>query len=101
MTTIPVLGNGDVWEAWDALRMMRATGCAGVIVGRGCLGRPWLFGELAAEYSIEPGAYYPWQVGLFDPPLEVRDGMVRIPDGPGWGVEVRADWLAAAEGRGL
>src|SRR5207253_2088825 len=45
---IPVLGNGDVWECWDALRMLRATGCDGVIVGRGCLGRPWLFAELAA-----------------------------------------------------
>ncbi len=46
--SIPVLGNGDVWEAWDALRMLRDTGCDGVIVGRGCLGRPWLFRELAA-----------------------------------------------------
>ncbi|MBM4363289.1 MAG: tRNA dihydrouridine synthase DusB [Deltaproteobacteria bacterium] len=44
---IPVLGNGDVWEAADALRMIRATGCDGVIVGRGCLGRPWLFRDLA------------------------------------------------------
>jgi tRNA-dihydrouridine synthase len=44
---IPVLGNGDVWEASDAARMLRETGCAGVIVGRGCLGRPWLFRELA------------------------------------------------------
>jgi tRNA-dihydrouridine synthase len=43
-----VLGNGDVWEPWDALRMLRATGCSAVIVGRGCLGRPWLFAELAA-----------------------------------------------------
>ncbi len=46
--SIPVLGNGDVWEASDAARMLRETGCAGVIVGRGCLGRPWLFRELAA-----------------------------------------------------
>jgi nifR3 family TIM-barrel protein len=45
--TIPVLGNGDVWEGEDALRMMRLTGCDGVIVGRGCLGRPWLFRDLA------------------------------------------------------
>ena len=48
---IPVLGNGDIWECWDALRMMRATGCAGVIVGRGCLGRPWLFRELAQVFD--------------------------------------------------
>jgi nifR3 family TIM-barrel protein len=48
---IPVLGNGDIWEAWDALRMMRTTGCAGVIVGRGCLGRPWLFRELADVFD--------------------------------------------------
>jgi nifR3 family TIM-barrel protein len=44
---IPVLGNGDIWEGHDALRMMRNTGCDGVIVGRGCLGRPWLFRDLA------------------------------------------------------
>jgi nifR3 family TIM-barrel protein len=48
---IPVLGNGDIWEADDALRMMRETGCAGVVVGRGCLGRPWLFTDLAAAFS--------------------------------------------------
>lgn len=46
--SIPVLGNGDLFECWDALRMLRATGCDGVVVGRGCLGRPWLFGELCA-----------------------------------------------------
>jgi nifR3 family TIM-barrel protein len=48
---VPVLGNGDVWECWDALAMLRQTGCDGVIVGRGCLGRPWLFGELASVFS--------------------------------------------------
>ncbi|MGD8316353.1 MAG: tRNA dihydrouridine synthase DusB [Myxococcales bacterium] len=49
--TIPVLGNGDVWEAHDALRMMRATGCDGVVIGRGCLGRPWLFRDLADVFD--------------------------------------------------
>lgn len=48
---VPVLGNGDIWEAHDALRMMRATGCDGVIVGRGCLGRPWLFRDLADVFA--------------------------------------------------
>jgi nifR3 family TIM-barrel protein len=51
VTRIPVLGNGDVWEAEDALRMMRTTGCDGVIVGRGCLGRPWLFHDLARVFD--------------------------------------------------
>jgi nifR3 family TIM-barrel protein len=49
--TIPVLGNGDIWEAHDALRMMRRTGCDGVVVGRGCLGRPWLFRDLADVFA--------------------------------------------------
>jgi len=48
---IPVLGNGDVWEASDALRMVEQTGAAGVVVGRGCLGRPWLFRDLAAAFA--------------------------------------------------
>ena len=51
---IPVLGNGDIWEAADALAMVAATGCDGVVIGRGCLGRPWLFGQLVAAFNGEP-----------------------------------------------
>ncbi|OHT90004.1 tRNA dihydrouridine synthase DusB [Mycobacterium syngnathidarum] len=51
VTTIPVLGNGDIFEAEDALAMMAATGCDGVVIGRGCLGRPWLFAELSAAFT--------------------------------------------------
>jgi nifR3 family TIM-barrel protein len=51
---IPVLGNGDIWEAADAVAMMRATGCDGVVVGRGCLGRPWLFGDLVDVLQGRP-----------------------------------------------
>jgi nifR3 family TIM-barrel protein len=55
-SSIPVLGNGDIWECWDALRMMRQTGCAGVVIGRACLGRPWFFKELATIFDgREPG----------------------------------------------
>ena len=49
--SIPVLGNGDIWEAGDAVRMVSETGAAGVVVGRGCLGRPWLFRDLAAAFA--------------------------------------------------
>ena len=49
---IPVLGNGDIWEAGDALAMMDQTGADGVVVGRGCLGRPWLFRDLAEAFSF-------------------------------------------------
>jgi nifR3 family TIM-barrel protein len=67
---IPVLGNGDIWEAADALRMVEQTGAAGVVVGRGCLGRPWLFRDLAAAFAGEDVATLP-NLG------EVRDVMRR------------------------
>ena len=56
---VQVLGNGDIWSAGDAIRMMRETGCNGVVVGRGCLGRPWLFADLQAafeEYATNPNS---------------------------------------------
>ena len=49
--SIPVLGNGDIWAAEDALAMMARTGCDGVVVGRGCLGKPWLFRDLADAFA--------------------------------------------------
>lgn len=51
---IPVLGNGDIWQADDAVRMIAQTGCDGVVIGRGCLGRPWLFGDLVEAFSGRP-----------------------------------------------
>ena len=56
VATIPVLGNGDIWEAGDAVRMMELTGCDGVVIGRGCLGRPWLFADLGAVFAGRPAA---------------------------------------------
>jgi nifR3 family TIM-barrel protein len=70
VTRIPVLGNGDVWEAEDALRMMRTTGCDGVIVGRGCLGRPWLFRDLADVFEGRPPRNPPDFGGVADVMLE-------------------------------
>ncbi|MFX1756493.1 tRNA dihydrouridine synthase DusB [Rhodococcus sp. As11] len=54
VTGVPVLGNGDIFDASDAEKMMAQTGCDGVVVGRGCLGRPWLFAELSAALGGRP-----------------------------------------------
>jgi len=54
VTSIPVLGNGDIWEAQDALDMLSGTGCDGVVIGRGCLGRPWLFRDLVDAFAGRP-----------------------------------------------
>jgi nifR3 family TIM-barrel protein len=78
---VPVLGNGDIWEADDALRMMAKTGCDGVVVGRGCLGRPWLFADLAAAFAGRVGRSLP-SLG------EVARGMRRH-------AELLADWLGS------
>jgi nifR3 family TIM-barrel protein len=70
LRSIPVLGNGDVREAEDALRMMRTTGCDGVAVGRGCLGRPWLFRDLADVFAGREPENPPNLGGVADVMLE-------------------------------
>ena len=55
ITDVPVLGNGDIWSGEDAIRMMEQTDCDGVVVGRGCLGRPWLFADLTAAFKDRAG----------------------------------------------
>ncbi len=59
IASVPVLGNGDIWSGEDAIAMMEQTGCDGVVVGRGCLGRPWLFGDLAAAFAGSPERHRP------------------------------------------
>jgi nifR3 family TIM-barrel protein len=59
VTSVPVLGNGDIWEALDGVEMVRQTGCDGVVVGRGCLGKPWLFRDLADAFAGRPVALPP------------------------------------------
>ena len=83
VTSIPVFGNGDIWEAGDALRMIKATGCDGVAIGRGCLGRPWLFRELADVFAgrvPRPGPTFG----------EVADTMIEH-------AQLLSDWFGADE----
>ena len=54
VTDVPVLGNGDIWSGADAVRMLTETGCDGVVIGRGCLGKPWLFCELVDAFAGRP-----------------------------------------------
>lgn len=54
VTSVPVLGNGDIWAAEHALDMLEQTGCDGVVIGRGCLGKPWLFRDLADAFAGRP-----------------------------------------------
>ena len=56
---VPVLGNGDIWSGKDALDMVNQTGCAGVVVGRGCLGRPWLFADLVNALEGSTNEFVP------------------------------------------
>lgn len=90
---VPVLGNGDIWEGDDAVRMMQHTGCDGVVVGRGCLGRPWLFADLAVALGAPAPDCEPLpRVGM--PSLgEVAAIMIRH-------AELLVDWYAESSESG-
>lgn len=74
ITDIPVLGNGDIWSADDAIRMVDETGCDGVVVGRGCLGRPWLFSDLSAAFRARDGRLSPSEADA----ARVRPGLREV-----------------------
>ena len=86
VTDIPVLGNGDIWAAEDALAMVEQTGCDGVVVGRGCQGRPWLFSDLVA--------------GFAGTDRRMRPGMADVAQAPRRPAELMIDYMED-EGRAL
>lgn len=72
ITSVPILGNGDIWSAQDAIDMVDQTGCDGVVVGRGCLGRPWLFGDLAAAFAARDAGF------TFDEARSIRPSLGQV-----------------------
>lgn len=82
---IPVLGNGDVWEARDALSMMEQTGCDGVVVGRGCLGRPWIFRDLVDVFAGREPQPAPALGEVFDVMCTHAEGLMSLM-GPDHGI---------------
>lgn len=85
VTSIPVLGNGDIWQATDAMAMMEETGCDGVVVGRGCLGKPWLFRDLVDAFSGRQIEAAPDLGFVLDVMVDHAEGLIRIM-GPDFGI---------------
>ena len=78
VTTIPVLGNGDIWQASDAIEMMEHTNCDGVVVGRGCLGKPWLFRDLVDVFSGREVSATPTLGFVLDVMVQHAYGLMKI-----------------------
>ncbi len=87
LLTIPVFGNGDIFEGVDAVRMMEQTGCDAVVIGRGCQGRPWLFRDIVAAVH---GQDIPAQPNL----REIADIILRHAQ---WVVEDQVTFVDAAQ----
>lgn len=85
VTSIPVLGNGDIWEATDAIKMMDYTNCDGVVIGRGCLGKPWLFRDLVDVFSGREVSPTPTLGFVLDVMDDHAQGLMRIM-GPDFGI---------------
>src|SRR5699024_7739633 len=66
ITDVPVLGNGDIWSAEDAMAMIEYTGADGVVIGRGCQGRPWLFGDVQNAFTGSEQRFHPDQGTVAD-----------------------------------
>ncbi len=79
--TTPVIGNGDVASAGDALRMMRETGCEGVMAGRAAIGSPWLFAQMLAAWEGRPVPEAPRGPDRAARVLEHFDALVSASDG--------------------
>ncbi|WP_413543090.1 tRNA dihydrouridine synthase DusB [Citricoccus nitrophenolicus] len=84
---IPVLGNGDIWSAEDAIAMVRHTGVDGVVIGRGCQGRPWLFGDLQNAFEGSDERF--------------RPGLAKVADTFHRHAELLVDTFGGDEGKAL
>lgn len=78
MVKLPVLGNGDIFQAADAFRLMDRTGCDGVIIGRGCLGNPWLFADLKRMFDATLSGEAAGGAGPAAPAIDELISVIRL-----------------------
>ena len=86
--SIPVVGNGDIYSANDAIRMFEETGCDGIMIARGALGNPWLFEEITAR--LEGKSYLQPDVGK-----RLEEALTQIEQM----IKEKGEYIAIAESR--